>query len=574
MEVAGLVLGAIPILITAVEGYKKTSRFAKLAIGKRACIRNLANALSEHRVILVEVLWKLHRDSGAKTITHADQELLKSLDDTAIQRHFREYLGEDTYVALIGKLDRSRTTISVIAKYIATLVAGLEVPTDELKKIMQTNEAQKPKQLDLMRRFKTGLREGEIKAAIKELDDAIDSIRGLTDIACENRQHVVDNSPKAKKLAGTLHRVRRLANKLHIAIGRSWRVGCHTKHDTKLFLEDHLGTAADDLSLAKKASLSSSVTFRLVFEAKASPSSTVWHETTVQVMDDTDDFNDSLDAIACSQSSEPRRKTAFAIPDITSPTSDIDMTLIADICAAIAVVKSNNVGVTFIVAGNRQFGFICQEEDTLLPCYFFGSEISLQTLLLSGVPPGFRGPLIPLRAQMLLAFRLALNLLQLLQTRWIQKAWSKDSIYFPISVAAATPDFSRPFVSIQFDDQSNGPAGPPHAVELRMAILELGILLLEIWHLETFEQWCERALGVKCKPPSAENFNIRHMLASAWLADKSNQPLEFYRKATFYCISGIDNGEAGGGGAQGDKTGFWGELCQNVIEPLSQNCRL
>ncbi|KAK6336229.1 hypothetical protein TWF696_001792 [Orbilia brochopaga] len=575
MEVAGVVLGAIPIIISAVEGYKKTSRFTKLAINKRACIRNLANSLSGHRVILVEVLWKLHRDSGVKTVTYADPELLNCLQDKAAQQHFRDYLGEDTYAALIGKIERSCMTIKTIAEYIAALVSGLGVPTDELKKIIQANEAQKPRQLDLMRRLKIGFKESDIRAAIKELDESIDTIRGLTDIACENRQHAVANSPKAKKLAGTLHRVRRLASKLHIAIGRSWKAGCHSKHDTKLFLEDHLGPTVDDaLNIVSRTSLASSVTFRLVFEAKALPNPAVWHEAIVQVMDD-DDSDEDPEIVECSQSCEPRRKAAFAIPEIIPPKSNTEnITMIADICATMAVVKSSDPGVTFVVAENRQFGFISRDDCIPSPCYFFGSETSLQTLLLSDPEPGRRGPLIPLRMQMLLAFRLASNLLQLLQTNWIQTAWSKDAIHFPTSGAKNRPDFSRPFVAIQFDDQTNGAAGPPDAVELRIAILELGILLLEIWHQEAFEHWCERSLEIQCKPPSAANFKQRYFLATAWLADKSNEPLEFYRTAVSYCISGIDDKSREAGGLHRDKTGLWSELCQNVIEPLSQNCRL
>ncbi|KAF3907809.1 hypothetical protein ABW21_db0208691 [Orbilia brochopaga] len=575
MEVAGLVLGAIPIIVSAVEGYKKTSKFAKLAINKRTCIRNLINCLSGHRVILVEVLWKLHRDSGVKTVTHADPELLNCLRDKASQQHFHDYLGEDTYAALIGKIERSCATIKTIAEYIAALVSGLGVPTDELKKIIQANEAQKPKQLDIMRRLKIGFKECDIRAAIKELDETIETIRGLTDIACENRQHVVINSPKTKKLAGTLHRVRRLANKLHVAIGRSWKAGCHSKHDTKLFLDDHLGAIVDDaLSTVKKANLAPSVTFRIVFEAKALPNSAVWHETTVQVLDD-DGSDESLEIITPSRTPEPRRKAAFAIPEVVSPKSEMDnITVIADICATMAVVKSSDQGFTFVVAENRKFGFISRDDRIPSPCCFFGSETSLQTLLLSDPEPGRRGPLIPLRMQMLLAFRLASNLLQLLQTRWIQRAWSKDAIHFPTSGAKKRPDFSRPFVAIQFDEHTNGTAGPPDAVELRMAILELGILLLEIWHQEAFENWCQQSLDVSCKPPSPENYKQRYYLATAWLADKDNEPLEYYRTAVSYCISGIDDRSREAGGLQGDKAGLWNELCQNVIEPLSQNCRL
>lgn len=224
----------------------------------------------------------------------------------------------------------------------------------------------------------------------------------------------------------------------------------------------------------------------------------MWHEAVVRVlMDHSDDNPDPL------HGGQPIRspQVMLIIPENTSKKSNV--TFVDDICAAIEAARCDNERVEFV-----------------------------------------RDALLPLKLRMLLALRLASNLLQLLQTQWLRNAWSKDNIYFllrPIADATGGSqdqlyiDFSRPFVSLVFDG-NDGSAAPQKNVEPKIALLELGILLLEIWH----ERTLETKFSLKEAP---SGYYERLLLASRWLDETDDPLLTLYDKATSHCIRGMIGGE-------------------------------
>jgi hypothetical protein len=99
--------------------------------------------------------------------------------------------------------------------------------------------------------------------------------------------------------------------------------------------------------------------------------------------------------------------------------------------------------------------------------------------------------------------------------------------------------------------------------EPRRALLELGILLLELWHDTTLEARFPLS-------PVPRNYYGRLRLAWEWLDDVANPPLPLYNAAVWQCVKCFS----------GDQfcNPKWGEvnfrraICKDILEPLLKCC--
>ena len=172
--------------------------------------------------------------------------------------------------------------------------------------------------------------------------------------------------------------------------------------------------------------------------------------------------------------------------------------------------------------------------------------------------------------RMNLSFNLASSLLQLYSTPWLTECWTKQNICFrrlpPSSQAngiilAFEPD--RPFIVHRF---SGVPAaGQPHKVEAKYQLLNLGIILLEIRHQNSFESWA-LAHGFTLDG----SYGTRYTAAARWLRDSWGEVELSYFDATARCIectfqtrSAIPTWE---------DLDFRKSICELVIKPLWSNC--
>ncbi|KAK6517408.1 hypothetical protein TWF281_004065 [Arthrobotrys megalospora] len=297
MEVAGLVLGALPIIYGAVQVYKDGIKGGNRFFQKRNGVKKLANSLLFHKGTLTEVVRKLLIGSGCEDVLDLDENPFEYLMDPDIQGQLHDYLGAETEAIFVNKLNEACKSIRKIAKSIGGLVPGVKEPTDDLYKIIEENRIQKAKQIDFVPRIKLVFKGADLEDAIKDLDNTLDGLYRFIQLACENRQPAADiPSRNASKLAVGFRRIQTLANSLHLAICRSWRMGCHTRHDARLFLDDRLDVAVK--LAAKKKDPSSALAFRLVFGAESYPTKPLWHETIVEVTgrEDEDDDTDTISA--------------------------------------------------------------------------------------------------------------------------------------------------------------------------------------------------------------------------------------------------------------------------------------
>ena len=398
----------------------------------------------------------------------------------------------------------------------------------------------------------------EIGKAIQDLDNTADSLLRLTSLIATNRQTVEQTSSmKALKLGKAFRQVRRFAVDLHQAILQAWKSGCHNEHEAKLFLEDRIETLANVPRGVKCDAESSAIGFQLIFAASSPQKELSWHRATVKVSRELVDEGPNVlyEPSVCLSA-----RVALILAKVATRPA---VPFVDDICAVLASIGQDQKQVTLILSKNQRIGTIASKEDPLTPCDH-AEKVNLKTLLCDAELTSRRVNF-PLKPRMMLALGLASNLLQLSRTPWLHTPWSKDEIFFlrwP-SAAGHYYDFTRPFISLTFNSRDASTL-TQQQVDPKLAFLELGILLLEIWNSETLETHFP-------KQQSPIKYYQRLALATEWLDDMNNPPPDLYDKAVSHCIRGIVGGQARFHGWE--DTEFWAAVCQDIIGPLHEICK-
>ncbi|KAL4911447.1 hypothetical protein BDW74DRAFT_142924 [Aspergillus multicolor] len=543
IEVAGLLLGALPILFAAVDSSKNTIDRGKLLFRTRSYVKKLADALLLQQQILAETTRSLLLASECSDVHLLEVDPAGYLSQKSIQEDLSDYLGPANARALNTTLNTSKEAVQKIASFLSGLVPGANGCTD-LHQIIMSNQDMDSRRPDLISRVKLVFGATELKATIREIDETTNALTRLLNVVISNRRAVGDiSSRKATKLAKVFRRVRGSANDLYHAIHRGLGASCHITHEAKLMLEDRIGLPAPARGGCQE------ITFQLIFAADAGQGR-ICHEAVVRVLAADSQEHESFFA---GPSQAPR--VTLVVPEATPGPA---ITLVDDLCAAINAAGCMEPHVTFVLSSSAQFGTIAAGRKTVTP-YLSSEAVSLSTLLLCNQQANLLTSALPLKHRMLLALKLASNLLQLLQTHWLPSTWSKDVVFFLRPQQQV--DCTRPFISLTLDRE---PIRTVAQVEPKLALLDLGILLLEIWHNRSLEFHFSLA-------DNPVGYYERLTWALKWLEDVDDPLPDLYDKAVSFCIAGVLNSEARTRGW--DDPSLGDAVCANVVEPLSQCCK-
>lgn len=166
------------------------------------------------------------------------------------------------------------------------------------------------------------------------------------------------------------------------------------------------------------------------------------------------------------------------------------------------------------------------------------------------------------KQQTILALDIAASLLQLRQTHWSLFPWTNKRIRFLLSKKG---EFWGPFVEELIDKQTGtSPLDPaPQGPDPKEALLELAILLLEIWHHKPLEMWAAK-LGMEF----VDTPEARRIAAIRWLELTSDRLPPHHLAAIEQCLAFCsgrlrvwDDGE------------FQKQYCENVVKPLRESCK-
>lgn len=345
--------------------------------------------------------------------------------------------------------------------------------------------------------------------------------------------NVNPTSTTSRKLANSLDRVRGYAVQLYTAISLGWSPGCHPCHEAKLVLEDRIEEGSSHKSLLRKQK--HNLRFQVVFASDPSVGSDkLWHESEISVVDYIEQSDPSDTAPSHhNPTQKPSIKVVFSGLPPKSVAQPIT-TEVEDICLTIREAKREQKKLQLYLHTHHRFH--CHHSPGVEACSVSvgaTNTINLEALLSKSTQSTGPSNPLPIRSRLNLALNLASTLLQLKATPWLATLWSKSTVccFTPKNLSDYSQiDLTRPLISVKFGsgvqitDRQKFP-------EARRAILELGIMLLELWYGTTFEAHCN-ALGVTV----SNNYYDRARWAQEWLETSSDSLLPDYHDLVAHCI--------------------------------------
>lgn len=126
IEVAGLVLSAVPVLLEAIDGYKKGMRRLTTAIKKRKVIEKLGRALRFQKSIIEEITRNVLVKSGCAAAAGADGAQLGVLSqDKQTQERVNGFLGTNNARVFSDALVDCMAAVRHVTIGLASLVPAL-----------------------------------------------------------------------------------------------------------------------------------------------------------------------------------------------------------------------------------------------------------------------------------------------------------------------------------------------------------------------------------------------------------------------------------------------------------------
>lgn len=336
------------------------------------------------------------------------------------------------------------------------------------------------------------------------------------------------DSARAQKLSETMRKIRLQADYLYEAICNARVPECDASHRVMLHLEDRLPPGGSTrLWQSKPTDKALSFQISIAWQSKDPVCGSCWHQTAVTVSQ-------------------------------MSSASQLD---VDDICRVIDQAQQLNHMVNFHLRDSTLLRFHNPQEK-LQPAVREVDTVTLQDLLQS------RRKLQP-KEKTTLALKLASSLLQLNFTSWLERHWTKSNISFFRLGSPSSPSVvyaEQPLLEQVFQRHSAPIPSIAHTMTPKVTLFEFGILLMEIYNQDSFEDWMT-ANKESCQDDS---YYSRLRPAMMWFDQEEHYfPLE-YRKVVSRCLRSNFEGY----NMSWDDQKFREAVCLNIIEPLQQTCAI
>lgn len=403
----------------------------------------------------------------------------------------------------------------------------------------------------------------DVDKSIQELDRSISVLERLSAAVAANRDATEDSiSRTATKFASALATTRDNAMRLYSAIASGWTCKFHKFHEVKLSL-DRRPPSLTRATLKANPPATKEPVFEVCFRCDRPQDDILWLESKVEMLEDPHLNPSAANVTQKSTKSSSRSKVTILVTS-NAKTLPATSQKVDCLCSSLHYAVTANKMLHLYIAS--QTNIHCDHHQCLSPSAARKFDVcSLQEFL--SIQGGHHRR-IALRDRMILALTLAIGLLQLYETPWLYDSWSKETIQFMKtpggngkSVSAMDIDFTKPLISCKFSSQSYSSA---KHLQPKEALLELGVMLLELWHEKTIEDQFSGTLV-----PADYWGKLR--LALIWLEDTTNPLLPQYRLAVVQCIKCFFGG--GFCSPSWNDFEFRKALVKDMVEPLHENCK-
>ncbi|KAL8931142.1 MAG: hypothetical protein Q9208_000246 [Pyrenodesmia sp. 3 TL-2023] len=495
IEAAGLIVGVIPIVIWGLENYKITRNIWYRSRNKALLVDRLINALREQQVLIeldLQILLRAADCEDYETAFAEGSSCYDFLRDQQLAQPFAQYLGR-AYEPYRNALGRCEQILTDLAQSIGGLMPQIPSPDayeSYLVELINTHASPTApsRWRQTNQKIKFALKKEELDRKISELDVSTSMLSRLRVAggALQDDDQPTASSRRIAKLSHFLSKVQRYTSCLYFAIANGCSTSCHPLHRFKLYLENWSAPL-----LRKKPQ----ILFRIESLPVSAPAELkVWCSAHVEALAE-DEEEEEQTKPTMGQGHHFRSHkvptVAFKLPQLDPPRKD----QVQDLCAVLTGTPSKD----------KPLKLYLSERGSLSSCYQLpkpqsqdcrshspAGTVTLESIIQKAHESREYSMRWTLNQRMLLAYRLASSLLQFHSTLWLRGSWNKRSICFSHNGPPNTSDshafsFDADSPFIIHDFHPSPAPNSDHRPNAKAALLDQGILLLEIWHLTPFE---------------------------------------------------------------------------------------
>jgi hypothetical protein len=417
---------------------------------------------------------------------------------------------------------------------------------------------------EFTKKIKFSLQKDDLEMKIKQLDEATQTLRRIRETGVSREVTLQLSSTNISNLNSSLSAIRNSALRLYSAISSSYIVDCHPEHEAMLFLQSlpRLMEKQKQVML-KRATLKFTIAFPPSDLTVGHPAC---YKTHISVLED-DDVDETYGPLECRLPSRliltcECTSTILAhrtTPSITLPVQPArprpkDLN---DLCRYFQQAKDDGHYLELFLSrkGCLCFSHTSQRPSVALTAASLADIFSLDQILQGPVPW-------TLNQRMAISFRVASSILQLNSTPWLGQALTSENLCF---IRGTVSDNPEPFIRRRFSKN------PPSAVNNRegpkRCMLELGIILLELWYAKSFTVYAaENGLPVT----AGDSFGDRYNGAIQWVDFSTFHILPCYLDVIKRCVERTF--ATSGPVLAWDDVVFRKSVCELVLKPLWENC--
>ncbi|KAF5590823.1 uncharacterized protein FSUBG_10687 [Fusarium subglutinans] len=421
-EIAGIVLGSIPLLISAIEHYSdsldRATAFFKWKDGLNSTLREFWYQHSSFELTLRKIL----KDVASPTeieemIGDPHHELWKSQDlaqalQGMLKSTYKPYIStiKDMYTCmkrLASHLDIDRDTgtandLESIIKANKRLPSSGGLPNFEFRRAVKLT----------MKRKEVRILLDDMKACNNRLDEFLNRSEA------PNNSRMTGTTVKKLGLSSSLQQIQNYATMLHQTLGKAWSCSAHTSHEIRLLLEDRVMRRSEPKSLKKVKPSSKPPCFTITH--KSAMSSASWKSAKVEIIDSDQEADKESKRIRFTETHSKR----FVHGQQGMATRSIHgLTVVGDLCTVFRCYNGFGFGL------DNQGVLYETYQDEIKPVCCTENLISLQDLLIAHSGSKCFTPLTE-EQRYRLAIILTSSFLQLPSTPWLNKHWSQNVVFF------------------------------------------------------------------------------------------------------------------------------------------------
>ncbi|KLP22785.1 uncharacterized protein LW94_14989 [Fusarium fujikuroi] len=534
-EIAGIVLGSIPLLISATEHYRnsldRATAFRKWKDVLNSALREFwyqhSSFESSLRIILKDVASPLEIE---EMIGDPHHELWKSRDlSQALQERLKNSYRPYIYV------------IEDMRAYMKRLATHLDIDrdagtADDLEAIIKANErlpsAGGLVTFEFKRAVKLTMKRKEVQKLLDDMkasNNRLDELRAKSEALSNNS--ITPSTAEKLGFSSSLQQIQNYATMLHQTLGKAWSCSSHASHEIRLLLEDRVVRRKELKSLKKVKPPSQPLSFTITH--KSPTSCALWKSAKIEIIDSDREADKEKKTVRFKESDTRRFGQGQQSINIRSIHG---LTVVGGLCTAFRCYN--------------RFGFGLDDQGVLYETYqaeikpvcCADNLISLQELLLARSD---KKCIIPLTDQQRyrLSIILTSSFLQLYSTPWLNKHWNQRTILFSSTLKddQLEVDLGHPFIA---ESYGSSPCQNTTSMEAKEVaddsanLLMLAKILLQIKFHDrassisnkerasdptTFDRVRESQLLNQWVFQERENLSLGHQNAIKFCIDSSNR---------------------------------------------------